>query len=109
MSIGMPPFRALYGYDATTFADMVFGDSRALKAKDWIQESQDILKTLKDNLQTAQNQQKLYADQAGWSVVLRLEIWSTSNCSPTANPPSSRKGLRSLSPNSMGHIGWAGG
>jgi len=27
MSIGMSPFRALYGYDALSFADMIFGDS----------------------------------------------------------------------------------
>lgn len=32
---------------------MIFGDSRATRAKDWIQESQDILRALKDNLQTA--------------------------------------------------------
>ena len=63
MSIGMSPLCALYGYDASTFADLIFGDSRAPKAKDWIQESQDILKVLKDNLQTAQNQQKMYADR----------------------------------------------
>ena len=25
---GMSPFRALYGYDALTFFDMIFGDSR---------------------------------------------------------------------------------
>ena len=62
MSIGMSPFRALYEYDASTFADLIFGDSRAPKAKDWIQESQDILKVLKDNLQTTHNQQKMYAD-----------------------------------------------
>ena len=30
---------------------------------DWIQESQDILKVLRDNLQVAQNQQKQYAYQ----------------------------------------------
>lgn len=36
MSIGMTPLLALYGYDALTFADMVFGDSRAPGAKDWI-------------------------------------------------------------------------
>ena len=36
MSIGMSPFRALYGYDALTFVDLVFGESRAPKAKDWI-------------------------------------------------------------------------
>jgi len=54
MSIGMTHFRALYGYDALSFADVVFRDSRAPKAKDWIQESQDILKALKDNLVIAQ-------------------------------------------------------
>ena len=59
MSIGMSPFRALYGYDANTFAYLIFGDSRAPTTKDWIQESQHILKVLKDNLQMAQNQQKL--------------------------------------------------
>jgi hypothetical protein len=53
MSIGMKPFQALYGYDSTSFVDLVFGDNRAPKAKDWIQESQDILKALKDNLQVA--------------------------------------------------------
>ena len=63
MSIGMTPFCALYGYDALSFADIVFGDSRAPKAKDWILKSQDILKALKDNLQTTQNQQKMYADR----------------------------------------------
>lgn len=61
MSIGMTPFKALHGYEALNFADLVFGDCRAPKAKDWIQDSQDILKILKENLQT-QNQQKLYAD-----------------------------------------------
>lgn len=34
ISIGMTPFHALYGYDALYFADIVFGDSRAPKAKD---------------------------------------------------------------------------
>ena len=63
MSIRMTPFKVLYGYDATTFVDRAFGDSQAPKAKDWIQESWDILQTLKDNLQLAQNQQKMYADK----------------------------------------------
>lgn len=63
MSIGMTPFHALYGYDALSFAHIVFGDSRAPKAKDWIVESQDILKVLKDNLVTSQDQQKMYADR----------------------------------------------
>lgn len=56
MSIGMSPFCALYGYDALYFAGLVFGDSKAPRAKDWIQESQNILKALKENLQTTQNQ-----------------------------------------------------
>ena len=63
MSTGMSPFRALYGYDALTFSYMIFGDSRAPKAKYWVEESQEILKLLKDNLQVAQNQQKQYEDK----------------------------------------------
>ena len=43
----------------------MFGVSKALRANIWIQESQDILRALKDNMATAQNQQKLYADK-GW-------------------------------------------
>jgi hypothetical protein len=55
MSIGMTPFQALYGYDAPTFVDLVFRESRAPKAKDWIIVSQEILKLLKENLQMTQN------------------------------------------------------
>jgi hypothetical protein len=50
MSIGMTPFRELYGYDAPTLVDLVFGERKAPKAKAWIIESQDILKLLKENL-----------------------------------------------------------
>ena len=63
MSIGMSPFYALYGYHALSFADVMFGASKAPRTKDWIQESQDILRALKDNLATTQNQQKMYADK----------------------------------------------
>ena len=59
----MTPFRVLYGYDASTFADRISGDTRAPKAKEWIQEGQDILKILRENIQAAQNQQKIYADR----------------------------------------------
>jgi hypothetical protein len=55
MSIGMTPFQALYVYDAPTLVDLVFREGRAPKAKDWIIESQEILKLLKENPQTAQN------------------------------------------------------
>jgi hypothetical protein len=66
---------------------LAFGDSRAPKAKDWIQESQDILKALKDNLQMAQNQQKIYADrhrvertfEVGDLVFLRLQPYRQSS------------------------------
>ena len=63
MSNGMSPFYALYDYNALTFADVMFGASKAPRAKGWIQESQDILRALKDNLATTQNQQKLYANR----------------------------------------------
>jgi hypothetical protein len=50
MSIRRSPFRALYGYDAPSFVDLAFGERRAPKAKDWLQESRDILRILKENL-----------------------------------------------------------
>ena len=56
MSIRMSPFRALYGYDAPSFIETVFGDSRVPGAKDWVEESQRILQSVRENLQLAQNQ-----------------------------------------------------
>ena len=50
MSIRMTPFKALYGYEALNFADLVFGDNKAPKEKDWVKDSQDILKVRKENL-----------------------------------------------------------
>ena len=44
MSIKMTPFKALYGYEALSFVNLAFEDSRAPKAKYWVQDSQDILK-----------------------------------------------------------------
>eukprot|EP00253_Pinus_taeda_P002662 PITA_02662 len=61
----MSPFYALYGYHPLSFANVMFGASKAPRAKIWIQESQDILRDLKDNMATAQNQRKMYADR-GW-------------------------------------------
>ena len=55
MSIGMSPFYALYGYHAFSFVDVIFGARKAPRAKEWFQESQDILRALKDNLAIAQN------------------------------------------------------
>ena len=63
MSIGMPPFYALYGYDALSFVDLVLSDNRVPASSDFVKKSQDIIRSLKDNLQHAQNQQKLYFDR----------------------------------------------
>lgn len=60
MSIGMSPFKSIYHYDALSFIDVVFGDNNTLGDKDWIQESQEILKALMDTLQVVQNELKLY-------------------------------------------------
>lgn len=65
----------------------MFGNSKALRGKDWIQESQDILQALKENMWTAQNQQKLYADKGrvegqfeiGDVVLLRLQSYRKSS------------------------------
>jgi len=51
MSIEMTSFKALYRYEPLSFIDTVLGDSRAPRAKDWLQEGQDILRSLKENLQ----------------------------------------------------------
>ena len=59
----MSPFYVLYGYHPLSFVDVMFSDSKSPRAKIWIQESQDILRALKDSMATAQNQQKLYANR----------------------------------------------
>jgi hypothetical protein len=81
MSIGMTPFRALYSYDPLSFVELSSVDSRAPVVQDWVQQSQDILRELKDHLQRAQNQQKVQADkhrvertfEVGDLVYLRLQ------------------------------------
>jgi hypothetical protein len=59
----MSSFRELYGYDAPSFMETMFGDSRVPGAKDWVEESQRILQVVEKNLHVAQNQQKIYADR----------------------------------------------
>jgi hypothetical protein len=105
MSIGMTPFKALYGYDAPTLIDLVFGDSRTPKAKDWIIESLEILKVLKENLQMAHNRKKVHADRhrvdcsfgVGDLVFLRLQPYRQSSLK--------KRKRRSSSLCSMDHIG----
>lgn len=87
MSIGMSPFKALYGYDVLSFFDLAFEHSNVPRNRDWLQESQDILSALKENLQCAQNQQKIYADkkrvechfEVGDLVFLRLQPYRQSS------------------------------
>jgi len=86
ISIGMSPFHSLYGYDALKFFDVMFGDSKAPWSKDWIQESQDILRSLKDNMRTTKNKQKIYANwgcterqfEVGDLVYLRFQPYKQS-------------------------------
>jgi hypothetical protein len=87
----MAPFKALYRYEPLLFIDRALGDSRAPRAKDWLHEGQDILKVLKENLQNAQNQQKIYADrhriersfEIGDLVYLRLQPYRQSSLKAT--------------------------
>ena len=55
MSIQMSPCMSMYGYEAPNFMDLLLSDSRVPSAGDLLQESQDIVKTLKDNITKAQN------------------------------------------------------
>ena len=55
MSIQMSPFMALYGYDATNFMNLLLSDSKVPSVGNLLQESQYIIKTLKDNITKAQN------------------------------------------------------
>ena len=62
MSIGMAPCTSLYGYEALAFASLTPHESLVSSAQDFIQQRSDILKTLKENLLQAHNQQKICAD-----------------------------------------------
>jgi hypothetical protein len=55
MSIRMSTFRELYRYDAPSFVETLFSDSRVPRAKYWVEESQRILQEVRENLQTTQN------------------------------------------------------
>jgi hypothetical protein len=87
MSIRMSLFIPLYGYNAPSFVETMFGDSRVPGAKDWIEESQRTLWAIKENLQAAQNQHKIYVDmqriecsfEVGDLVFLRLQLYIQSS------------------------------
>lgn len=88
----MTPFQALYGYDALSFSDMVFGDSKAPGVKDWVQDSQEILQALKNNLQVAQNHQKVYADKHMVERHFEVGAWSSYAYSHTSNLAQAQRG-----------------
>jgi hypothetical protein len=102
MSISMTPFRALYSYYPLSFVEIAFGDSRAPMIQDWVQQSQDILKELKDHLQRAQNQHKVQADknrvkhtfEVGDLVYLRLQPYRSASIK--------RSGAEKLQPHFFG-------
>jgi hypothetical protein len=73
MSIRMSPLRELYGYDTPSFVETVFGNNRVLGGKEWVEESQRILKAVRENLQTTQNQQKIYVDRQRFEC--SFEVW----------------------------------
>lgn len=54
---------ALYGYEPPKFSDLLLEDSRVPTMADFVQQHLDILKSMRENLQQAQNQQKKYVDQ----------------------------------------------
>jgi len=102
MSIGMSPFKALYGYDTMSFVDLAFDDNGAPKAREMMQDSQAIFKALEDNLHRAQNQQKMYANrhrvertfEVGDLVFVRLQPYRKSTLK--------RSGAKKLKPQFYG-------
>jgi hypothetical protein len=98
MSIGMTPFQALYGYDAPTLVDLVFEESRAPKAKDWIIESQEILKLFKENLQMMKNRQKISADRHRIERIFEVEYLVFLRLQPYRQSSLKKSGAKKLKP-----------
>jgi hypothetical protein len=102
MSIGMTPFRELYNYDPLSFVEIAFGDSRAPMVQDMVQQSQDILRELKDHLHRVQSQQNVQEDkhqvertfEVGDLVYLRLQ--------PYRHASIKRSGAEKLQPHFFG-------
>ena len=63
MPIQMSPFRALCRYNPLSFMDFLFRECRILSVGDLLQDSWIVMRTLRDNIQRAQNQHKQYVDQ----------------------------------------------
>ena len=92
----------LYGYEAPNFADLMFGDRRAQKAKDWLQENQDILRELKENFHMAQNQQNVYADKHRIDRLFQVEYLVYLRVQPYRQSSLKKKGAKKLHPRFYG-------
>ena len=77
MSIGMYPFKEIYGYDASNFIDHIFGDSISPKDKDWIEESKEILKVLRDNCRLLKTSIKNMHTNIEWRDTSKSMTWFT--------------------------------
>jgi len=73
----MSPFFALYGYEASNFVDPIFGDGKVPNAKEYLQDSQDISRALKENIQVAQTARRSLLIKIGMNAPLRLGTWYT--------------------------------
>lgn len=105
MSIRMTPFRALYGYEATSFMDLLLTDSRVPSVGDMMQQNVDIMRSLKENLLHAENQQKLYADRKRTEKVFEVDDMVYLRLQPSDKLTSKGMGQRNGNPDIMGHIG----
>lgn len=75
MSIQMTPFMALYGYDAPSFLDLLFSNSRVPGARDLLQENWVIMRSLKENMYKAHNKQHRMQINKEWNNHLKWVIW----------------------------------
>ena len=105
MLIAMTPFRALYNYDALSLVDLAVSDSRVPLAQDLVQENQDIMRSLKENLWQAQNQQKVYADRHRIERIFEVGDMVYLDCSLSNRAPLKGVELRSSSLIFMDHTG----
>lgn len=71
----MTPFKVLSSYEASTFVDLVFSDSRAPKAPEWAKENQDILRHLRIIFRLHGNSEKNMLITIELRGLLRWATW----------------------------------
>ncbi|KAH9313298.1 hypothetical protein KI387_028333, partial [Taxus chinensis] len=102
MSIGMSSFKALYGYDANSFIDVMMTDNRVPSAQELVQQSMDIVKSLKENLHHAQNRQKLYVDKHRRERTFDVDDWVFLRLQPYRQSTLKQSGKEKLKPRFYG-------